>query len=339
MKEQRILQCDFCWRMCRINPNETGWCGVRANRNGNLVTLGYGELVSCAVDPIEKKTFYHFLTGIRTLSAALFGCNFRCAFCQNFEISQPGSLFAPGLEDNRRKSKFSSPKDLVHRMLDAGLESMTYTYSDPVVWQDYMLDTADLVHKAGGLNCMVTNGSFTESSMERVLPLIDGFNIDLKGDDAFYRRWCAGSLKPVLRTIEAVARRQGTVLEVTTLVIEGLHSREDIAELGRMLSDCGVKVWHLSKFFPYYQMLDRKPTREEFLLACLETAQDSGIPHIYAGNSSSSKWTATRCPSCGEELISSHSYLGEAAVQVKKQIRNGLCVHCGAEIYGRYSLS
>ncbi|MGM0431150.1 MAG: AmmeMemoRadiSam system radical SAM enzyme [Spirochaetota bacterium] len=332
-------RCDFCWRMCRIREGEIGWCGVRANQGGELVTLGYGELVSVGVDPIEKKPMYHFLPGSRTLSVAMFGCNFRCASCQNSEISQPESRLSPQNEGSSRMKQFYSPEQLTAAMQSSKTRIMTYTYSDPIVWQDYMLDTATLVRQSGGLNCMVTNGSFSPSSLQRSLELIDGFNVDLKGNDSFYRTWCAGMLDPVMRSIETIAKTPGKVLEVTTLVIEGLHSTEDIAELGKRLLDAGVQVWHLSRFFPYYRMSDRKPTREQFLSACLETAADAGIPFVYGGNSANKDWDKTVCPQCGRQLFSSHSYGGEAAIQVEQSLQSGRCRACGAEIYGLFSSS
>jgi pyruvate formate lyase activating enzyme len=309
--------------------------------NGKLITLGYGNLVSQATDPIEKKPFYHFMPGSRTMSAALFGCNFRCEFCQNYEIAQaPYSRIAGRfLTREVDEQRFTSPRKLALAMRESGLRIMSYTYSDPIVWQDYMLDTAREVKELGGLNTMVTNGSFTPESLSRALPYIDAYNIDVKGHQDFYQRFCKGSLKPVLKSIETIISSSDAVVEVTTLVIEEVHTLDDITLLGKMLSDLGVKVWHLSRFFPTFHMADYRMTREPYLLECLERASASGIPFIYAGNSTLEAWGATHCPSCRRVLISSHTYRGEAGAESRSSIIDGCCSSCGAPIYGRFSLS
>jgi pyruvate formate lyase activating enzyme len=231
----------------------------------------------------------------------------------------------------------TSPEELVKVLLASGAPLMSYTYSEPIVWQDYMLATAKLVHKEGLLNCMVTNGSFSPVSLERVLPWIDAFNIDVKGDDAFYRDYCGGRLAPVMDSIGTITHTPKKVLEVTTLLIEGVHTRAMLAMIGKDLARLGVKVWHLSRFFPHYKMVDRPPSSERFLLEMLEVARGSGIPYIYAGNSVLSEWEQTCCPSCGTLLMASHSYAGEAGLDCAESVVDGNCQACGEPVYGLFS--
>jgi len=325
-----VLRCDFCWRMCTLSRGQKGVCGIRENRDGSLVTLGWGKVVASGLDPIEKKPLYHFHPGANTLSFALFGCNFRCQFCQNHEIAQQDGSGSP------HNSAVTKPELMVRLLERTGSPIMSYTYSDPIVWQDYMLETAELVHGEGKLNCMVTNGSFSAPSLERVLPLMDAFNIDVKGDEDFYRNVCGGSLAPVLDSVAKIAAESSKVVEVTTLLIEGYHDERMLRFLAKELAAAGVKVWHLSRFFPHYHMRHLPPTSEAFLEKMLLIAQDSGIPYVYSGNSALSGWDRTVCPSCRKVLIRSHSYGGEAALDVGHHIADGKCCNCGEAIYGRF---
>jgi len=329
------IRCDFCWRMCRLDEGQQGFCGVRERHGLTIRTLGYGSIVASGLDPIEKKPFYHVMPGSKTFSVALFGCNYTCSFCQNNQISQKESWLYRRLEDSRHDAL--TPGQLAASLASSASRIMSYTYSEPIVWQDYMLDTARLVHDQGMLNCMVTNGSFSAPSLQRVLPLIDAFNIDVKGDEDFYRTHCSGSLRPVLEAVATIAATAGKVIEVTTLIIEGLHDAQQVRRLGGQLREAGVRVWHLSRFFPQWKMADRPPTSERCLQRMLEVAAESGIEHIYGGNSASGQWQATVCPHCSAVLVASHSYGGEAAKQSRMAIRDGRCSGCGQPIYGLYA--
>jgi pyruvate formate lyase activating enzyme len=330
------LTCDFCWHMCRIPLGGVGLCHVRANREGKLVTLGWGEVLASSIDPIEKKPLYHVLPGVKTYSIALFGCNYSCKFCQNHQLSQIDSPLWPGHPEYRVKS-IVTPEEVVKDFERSGCPIMSYTYSEPIVWQDYMLAVAQQVRKLGKINCMVTNGSFSEKSLERLLDVIDVFNIDIKGDELFYRQYCSASLVPVLRGIQEIAQRSDKVLEVTTMIIEGIHTKSMIRSLAQSLVDAKVHVWHLSRFFPHYQMRDRAPTSERFLESMLLIAEEAGIPYVYAGNSSLGSWERTVCPHCKTTLIHTHSYSGEATKEAKRTIIDGRCANCGEPIYGLFT--
>lgn len=329
--------CDFCYHQCMIPQGGRGKCGVREYRDGVIHTLGYGAVVASGMDPVEKKPFYHVLPGSRTLSIALFGCNLTCRFCQNHRISQVDSVLYPGQVSSSLRQSLTAPEYLVKTLVASHAPLMSYTYSEPIVWQDFMLAAAKLVHQEGLLNCMVTNGSFSPVSLERVLPWIDAFNIDVKGDEAFYRDYCGGRLAPVLDAIGTIACAPGKILEVTTLVIEGVHTAAMLNLVGKELGRLGVKVWHLSRFFPHYRMENYPPSSERFLQDMLEVARGSGIPYIYAGNSALSGWDRTNCPSCGTLLMAGHSYVGEAGLDCSANIVDGKCKACGEPVYGLFS--
>ena len=326
MKSDSPLVCDFCWRHCHIAPGHAGACSVRRNEEGKLLTSGYGKIVAMAVDPIEKKPLYHFHPGSSTFSFALFGCNFSCDFCQNFSISQKA------YQDTMQGTCMSS-EDLVALALQKGCHSISYTYSEPLVWQDYMMEVALLAHKRGMQNIMVTNGSFSQEALQRLLPLIDAYNLDVKGSELFYRTVCNGKLQIVLDAIDFLVKKKAH-LEITTMLIESIHTEEHVANLGKILKDLGVQVWHLSRFFPRYKMLNTPETSEIYLRRMIEVASLSGIPYIYSGNSEVEN--ATYCPSCHALLIEPRVWRSNFK-DLPEALEKGLCPHCGSSIYGVFA--
>lgn len=298
--------CDFCYRHCDISEGGYGYCQARTVRSGQLEDRNYGELAAAAIDPVEKKPLYHFLPGTRTLSVAMEGCSLSCAFCQNHEIARSHNEGFP----------FTPPEKLSEYAIAHSIPSLSFTYTEPIVWQDYVMAASMIARKRRLKTIMVTNGTFSEEALGRLLPLIDAYNIDLKGDDGFYRDICKGSIAPVLDGIARITE-YGSHLEVTTLIIEGIHDEGMIRALGRALRERGVHVWHLTRFFPAYRMADRKPTSEDFLMRMIEAAEESGIEFIYPGNSRMR--SMMRCPSCGKEIAAPE---------------DGGCPHCGTSIYG-----
>ena len=313
-----VLHCDFCAHRCALEEGQRGLCGIRENQGGELVTTVYGQVQSAAVDPIEKKPLYHFLPGSRVFSVALAGCNFRCSFCQNASIAVP-ELFPPPAAQWR-------PEDVVDAWERSETPTVAYTYSEPSVWQDFILDTAPEIRRRGGKVVMVTNGFLTPQALERLLPVVDAFNIDLKGDDHFYRSLCRGTVAPVLDTIRRVSGVRH--LEVTTMLIPSRHTPTVVSGLRRHLVDAGVKVWHLSRFFPAWKMRDEPATSEEFLNGTIEEIRNSEAPpFIFAGNSRQSQYQRTHCPECGTLCIDHRS-------PVRDFTHYGACPHCGYSIYG-----
>jgi pyruvate formate lyase activating enzyme len=326
------LVCDFCEHRCSLREGQTGRCGIRRREGDTIRTINYGEHVSLAVDPIEKKPLYHVLPGAQALSSALYGCNFTCTFCQNCSISQP-ELF------RSLSTRYISPRDLAKELKRGGYPVAAFTYSEPTVWQDYMLDAAGEIKNEGGLAVMVTNGFFTEEALDRMLPVIDAFNIDLKGDEDFYRKLCGGHVEPVIRNIQRLAgggedRPQGEtrrpVLEVTTMLMEGEHTEDGIVELAHTLDRAGVQVWHLSAFYPAYRMSHRAPTTPEFLSAVYERVRrETSIPHVYAFSRQHARYQQTFCSRCGALCIDRRGFgLSE------NHLINGECPECGTPMYG-----
>ena len=304
--------CDFCFRRCCLSEGQKGYCGARENIEGKIVSVNYGQLVSLALDPVEKKPLYHFLPHTKTLSVSESGCNYSCLFCQNWQISQ-----------KIVKEEETSPSSLAAYCLRYGVPSVSYTYSEPLVWQDYMIRAAEEAKKTGVRNIMVTNGSFTCEALERIVPLVDAFNVDLKGDDEFYRTVCKASLQPVLDGIEYIVSH-GRHIEVTTMLIEGMHDEKMVMMLGSLLCERGVSVWHLSRFFPRYRMKDREETSEAFLSSMLTVAKESGIPYIYGGNTMIPALAV--CPHCGRVLRDDVS-----------QMLPSVCPGCGEAVYGVFA--
>lgn len=295
--------CDFCYRHCSIPDGMTGWCGSRIAEDGIVHDTAYGQLAAIADDPIEKKPLYHFLPGTRTLSIAMEGCSLDCDFCQNYRIAK---------EQHGGLERYA-PDYIAEFAADNDFPSISFTYTEPIVWQDYMIDVASAAGERSVRTAMVSNGTFSTEALERILPVIDAYNIDLKGDDGFYRSICHGSITPVLDGIERIVE-YGAHLEVTTLVIEGIHTKAMIHEIGSMLKSRGVNVWHITPFYPMRRMSDRKATSAAFLNAMAEEAAESGIPHIYALDSS------IHCPECGTRIARKES--------------TGICPSCGRAIYG-----
>lgn len=314
------LVCDFCWRHCNLAEGQIGICKVRKHVQGKLVTTTYGQIEAMAVDPIEKKPLYHYYPGSNTFSFALFGCNFSCQFCQNYTLSQ-------GEPTLSLASERVEPSKIVAMARSKGCHSISYTYSEPLVWQDYMLDVATLAKKAGMQNIMVTNGSFSKEALKRLLPVIDAFNVDLKGDEVFYGEVCKGQQQVVLDAIEAIAKTPAH-LEVTTMLIESMHTSEDVRTLGRLLHERGVQVWHLSRFFPRHKMDYLKPTSEAYLTEMVDLARQSGISYVYSGNSKTERFTF--CPSC-------HALLIDEQGRVDPVLEHGRCKRCSTAIYGVFS--
>ena len=300
--------CDFCFRRCNLSEGERGWCRMRKCDGGKVVPEHYGEIPAIAIDPVEKKPLYHFLPGTMTLSFGASGCNLSCRFCQNWQLSQEH-------EDG------GSAGDAAAYAVLKGIPSISFTYSEPLVWQDWMIEAARTAAEDGIRTIMVTNGEASPEAIERLVPLISAFNIDLKGDDGFYRSICSGRIAPVLDMIGSVISH-GKHAEITTMVIESIHTSRMISEMGKLLRNLGVSVWHLTRFFPQYKMNNIPPTSELYLAEMLKAAEESGIPFIYPGNSTLR--ARTSCPSCGHVLREAPG----------KPVGDGICPHCGTPVYG-----
>jgi len=302
-----------------------GICLVRENRGGTLHTLVYGRTISQHVDPVEKKPLLHFHPGTTAYSIATPGCNFRCRWCQNWEISQMvrERHFIMGEE--------ASPEQVVAAAQRAGCRSIAYTYTEPTIFFEYAYDTARLAHDAGLANIYVTNGYMTEEMLETFQPYLDAANVDLKAfRDETYRKYVGARLQPVLDAMK-VMKRLGIWLEVTTLVIPGINDDDgELKDAARFVAqELGVETpWHISRFFPAYEMTDVPSTPVETLHRAREIGLEAGLKYVYVGNVPDDGSQDTICPGCGRVLIRRHGFV------TTNRVRNGRCPDCGASIAG-----
>ncbi len=299
---------------------------MRENQNGSLMTLVYGSLVAANADPIEKKPLFHFQPGSFTYSIATVGCNFRCLHCQNSDISQLPR------ETGRIPGEFVPPQQVVDQALSLGCSSIAYTYSEPTVFLEYALDVADLARESGLKNVFVSNGYMGEKAAYRLATVLDAINIDLKGDDQFYRTVCSARLLPVQNNIEFF-KKMGVWVEVTTLLIPGYNDSPIVLEnIAEFLAGVSRDMpWHVSAFYPMYQLKDVPRTGISSLHRGLEAGRRAGLKHVYAGNISGESGN-TICPSCGELLIERLGYR-----IARNRVADGRCPNCRTALPGVWS--
>ena len=271
-------RCELCLHHCELDEGQTGLCRARGCQDEKIVPLNYGKLTSLALDPIEKKPLRRFRPGSLILSVGSFGCNLRCPFCQNHEISMAG--------DGELQTVELSPERLAEKaaeLVPQGNIGVAYTYNEPLVGYEYVRDCAALVHEWGLVNVLVTNGTIEEAPWRELLPFIDAANIDLKGFTAAWYRKLGGDLDAVKRSIVRAAER--CHVEVTTLLIPGENdSVEEIRELARWLAGVDPNIpLHLSRFFPRYRMTDRPPTPVERVYHLADEAR-AYLTYVYTGN-------------------------------------------------------
>ncbi|MHB8080042.1 MAG: AmmeMemoRadiSam system radical SAM enzyme [Candidatus Krumholzibacteriia bacterium] len=308
------VHCELCPHDCRLPAGRVGPCGTRANVGGRMVAKEYGRIVSTAVDPIEKKPLYHFHPGSSILSIASQGCNLHCRFCQNWEISQRRDAAAAA----------AAPEEVVALALARRSLGVAYTYSEPLVWYEYVRDTARLVRAAGLRNVIVSNGYLNAEPLRALLPLIDAANIDLKAmDDGFYRKVCGAGLAPVLATIR-ICRDAGVHLEVTNLVIPGCNDTdEQIGRLVDFLAEVGRDVpLHFSAYRPDWKF-NAPPTPPATLARAAALARRK-LNYVYVGNVRLRGGADTLCPHCGELCVVREGFT------VRVLLRDGAhCPGCG----------
>lgn len=274
-QEKDKVRCLACAHKCLIGKENTGICGVRKNINKRLYLLVYGKVASMNVDPIEKKPLYHFLPKTRAFSIGTIGCNFKCGFCQNFEISQAREII----------EKEITPEKIVENAIKTGCKSIAYTYNEPGIWIEFVRDIAKLAKEKELKNILVTNGYLSKESFDYIKDDIDAANIDLKSfNEEFYTKYCGGRLKPVINTIKRFYGA-GIHIEITTLLIPGLNDNEkELEKISKFIASIDKKIpWHISRFFPMYKMLDKNATS----ISSLEKAYKIGKKHlkyVYIGN-------------------------------------------------------
>jgi len=319
-------QCTLCHQECLVKPGKRGLCGVRENQEGNLMTLVYGNLIAANIDPIEKKPFYHFLPGSLAYSIATMGCNFRCLHCQNADISQMPR------ETGKITGQYVTPEEVVAHAKESGCQSIAYTYTEPTIFFEYAYDVAVLAKDSGLKNVFVSNGYTGEEAAEKIMPIIDANNIDLKGDDQFYKRVCGARLEPVKHNIKLMWD-SGVWVEITTLIIPGYNdSEEQLRGLAEFLARVSQDMpWHISSFYPMYRLKDVPRTGIEALRRGVEIGHDAGLKYVYAGNIPGEK-EDTKCPVCSEMLVERSSYR-----VMRNSVVDDRCPKCGKAIAGLWS--
>jgi pyruvate formate lyase activating enzyme len=320
------VRCVACAHRCVLRPSRVGICGVRQNRGGWLYTLVYGQVVASLDEPIEKKPLYHFLPGSYAHSVATAGCNFHCAFCQNWQMAQahregivPASHYVP-------------PDMVVEAAVGEGVRSIAYTYVEPTVFIEFALDIMVRARAAGLHNVFVTNGYETPEAIELIAPYLDAANVDLKAaDDRFYRRICGARAEPVRETILEL-RRRGIWLELTTLIIPGLNDdRNGIAAMAEWIGTAvGPETpWHLTRFQPAHKLAGLQPTPASTLVEAAELARSAGLRHVYIGNAPEIEDAITCCARCGEKLIGRSDY-----AVTEWHLVDGRCPRCKHALAG-----
>jgi len=292
------VECFLCSHNCKITPSKFGFCGVRENIDGKLYTWAYGEVIASHVDPIEKKPLYHFLPGTQAFSIATAGCNFRCGFCQNWQISQASQRNGGNLGGYELK-----PEEIVREAKKAKCKSISYTYTEPTIFFEYALDTAKLAKKEGLYNNFVTNGYMTKEALETIKPYLDAANVDLKFfNDESYKKICQAKLQPVLDSIKLM-KKLGIWVEVTTLVVPGQNdSEKELKDIASFIESVGTEIpWHISRFHPDYKFTDSLPTPIESLKKAYDIGKAAGLRYVYLGNVAEE--SSTYCHKCNRILI------------------------------------
>lgn len=346
-EENEKVRCNLCAHRCLISPGGRGVCRVRVNKEGTLYTRAYGKAIAANVDPIEKKPLYHFLPGTKSYSIATAGCNFHCAFCQNWQISQflkneerlhsskPGLGTNPGLSPAAAPEfpgQELPPKQIVQKALAADCASIAYTYTEPTIFFEYAYDTATLAKEKSLKNVFVTNGYQTPKTIEKMTGLIDAANIDLKSfQDKYYRNVCGATLQPVLDSIKLMHKNRIWV-EVTTLVVPDQNdSKEELTDIAQFIAGVDKNIpWHISRFHPAAKMTNSYPTTMETLERAAEIGREAGLNFVYLGNTPGHNLENTLCPNCGKLLISRHGY------STSNNLKENKCPQCQTAIAGTF---
>jgi pyruvate formate lyase activating enzyme len=318
-----MVQCLLCPNKCILSEGQRGDCRVRQNIDGQLYSLVYGKVASANLDPIEKKPFFHFLPGSLAYSIATAGCNLQCIFCQNWQISQvfPEDIQAQNL----------SPAQVVEQALANGAQSIAYTYSEPIVFYEYVLETAKIARQKGLKNVVITAGYINEEPLRELCQYVDAIKIDLKAfRQDFYDKMTGGQLAVILRNLKII-KEEGVWLEIVNLVIPGENdSPEEIQQMAEWIKEnLGEEVpLHFTRFYPMYKLQNLPPTPEETLKKAREIALEIGLKYVYTGNIGNIATESTYCPTSGELAIQRHGHF-----VLQNNLQDGFCPD-GEEIPG-----
>jgi len=309
------VRCHLCPHNCFLKEGQTGACRARVNEGGILYSTNYGEITAMAIDPIEKKPLYHFYPGSSIFSVGSRGCNLKCPFCQNWQISQNGDY----------SSRYFEPDELVQRAIDSGTSGIAYTYNEPSIWYEYLTETASIAKKNGLKNVMVTNGTLNEKPFDDLCGLMDAMNIDLKSfREEVYRKTLKGDLETVKRNLKT-AHDRAVLVEVTTLVVTGINDDlDELLEISEFIAGIDASMpWHISRYHPSYKY-EEDATDLDLIIDIYEAASEN-LNYVYTGNISPSlPGGDTSCPNCHNLLVSRSGYN-----VVVKGLDKGKCQNCG----------
>lgn len=346
------VQCQTCAHQCVILPGKRGICGVRENREGKLYFLAYNKIIALNIDPVEKKPLFHFMPGSQSLSIATVGCNFRCLWCQNADISQ---ATREGLKTTNRsfqrattlniipkeklprnffKSKIIpgqniSPEKIIQTAKENNCPSISYTYTEPTIFLEYALDCMKLAKKEKIKNIWVSNGYQSKETIDLIAPYLDAINIDLKAfREISYLKSCGAHLQPILDNL-ILFKKLGVWIEVTTLIIPKFNdSKEELREIAVFLAKkLGNEIpWHISRFYPAYKLMNVDETPLPKMHEAYEIGKKAGLKYVYAGNIPGDKFENTYCPKCHELCIERVGY------NIRRFDKYGKCQKCGTKL-------
>ena len=319
--DDKRVRCNICNHYCLIDENKHGFCLTRRNEGGILYSYNFAITSSTNVDPIEKKPFYHFLPSTKTYSLGGFECNMRCLNCQNYIISQ-------SYGENIGADEIL-PETAVKNAIRKGCKSIAWTYNEPTIFLEYVLETSKLSHEEGLKNIFISNGYMSDEALNLLLPHIDAFSIDLKSmSNDFYKKICQARLKPILNNLKIIYNNDKH-LEISNLLIDSYNDSEKLIHqlVEFVICELGKEVpVHFSRFFPYYKMGHVPPTELETLEKAKKIAIDAGLQHVYLGNVQSNQ--NSYCPYCRELLIERDRY----EIYDRNKIKNKKCVNCNRSI-------
>jgi pyruvate formate lyase activating enzyme len=321
------IRCGLCPHNCLIAEGDRGWCGARGVEGGRLQAYTYGLVSSIAVDPIEKKPVFHYCPGSQVLSLGSVGCSMRCGHCQNWQISRPKG------DDGSVGLRSIEPETVVLTALREGCPGIAYTYNEPVIWLEYVLDVGRVAHTNGLFNIMVTNGYVTAEGLDALAEVVDVWRVDIKGfSEESVRRLCHVGHAEVIREQAVRAKRvHGMHVECVTNVVPGINdSEEELRAVARWIAaELGpLTPWHVTRFMPYLEFAALEPTPLSTLRRAVEIGRDEGLSFVYLGNVDVPGGEDTVCPSCGELAVRRRGF----DVLAENLTAGGSCGSCGADL-------
>lgn len=327
--EKGRIRCRLCPKLCLISEGRAGFCGVRQNVNGKLISLIYARASSVAVDPIEKKPLFHFYPGSLVYSLGTIGCTFRCKHCQNYEIAYAiAKDYLHGFID-------VPPQQTVDKAISFGCSGIALTYNEPTIWMEYAVDIFDIAKEKGLYTVFVTNGFITEEALDLIAPRLNAYRVDIKAfsKESYKRISGIYDFSPILRATEKAFHEYGLHIEIVTLVIPTVNDGEE--ELRSIASWIRKKLspevpWHVTRFYPYMFFSSLPITPLETLEKAREIGVNEGLSFVYIGNIPGHSSESTICPRCRKIAIRRHGYL-VTEVNLKK----GKCAFCGNHLYVR----